>query len=219
LFTYSTTKQVNGKYLILSGNHRIKAAIKAKQRRVLILFGLEADFDKNRSLALQLSHNAVVGQDDPIILQDIYSDIDDLLYKEYTGIVDEILQSIKPVELADLPQPEIPLHELRFVFCQADREYVQRVLAQLERYGINKQEDAVEVGDIDRFIDIIRLVKKHVNIQDHSIPTSPVQRKCADHFVEVEIRGGRGDFFSISGIFSEYLTEILSYVLSEIFAR
>ena len=77
-------KQSDGKYMMLSGNHRIKAAIKAEQRRVLILFGLEADFDKNRRLALQLSHNAIVGQDNPLVLRDIYSEIDDLLNKEYT---------------------------------------------------------------------------------------------------------------------------------------
>jgi len=174
-------KQNDGKYLILSGNHRIKAAIKAKQRRVLILFGLEMDFDKNRRLSLQLSHNAVVGQDDPIILRDIYSEIDNLLSKEYTGLLDEMLQSVKPVELADLPQPEIPLYELRFVFCRAEREYVQQVLDQLDRRGNNKQEDAVVIGDPDRFIDIITLVKNHIDIQDRSIAFLRMCRICDDY--------------------------------------
>ncbi|HBT77032.1 MAG TPA: chromosome partitioning protein ParB [Planctomycetaceae bacterium] len=174
-------KQSDGKYLILSGNHRIKAAVKAKQRRVLILFGLEADFDKNRRLALQLSHNAIVGEDDPLILRDIYSEIDDLLSKEYTGLIDEMLQSIKPVELADLPQPEIPLYELRFVFCQAEREYVHQVLDQLERHGVSKQESAVVIGDPDRFIEVITLVKKHIDIQDRSIALLHMCRICDDY--------------------------------------
>ena len=174
-------KQSNGKYLILSGNHRIKAAVKAKQRRVLILFGLEDNFDRNRSLALQLSHNAVVGQDDPLILHDIYSDIDDPLSKEYTGIIDEMLKSIKPIELADLPQPEIPLYELRFVFCRADREYVRRVLDQLEQQCVNKQEDAVVIGDIDRFIDVMTLIKKHANIHDRSVALLRMCQVCEDY--------------------------------------
>jgi len=174
-------KKNDGKYLVLSGNHRIKAAIKAKQRRVLILFGLDADFDKNRRLALQLSHNAVVGQDDPFILRDIYSEIDSLISREYTGIIDEILQSIKPMELADLPQPEIPLYELRFVFCRADREHVQQVLDQLERRGAHKQEDAVVIGDPDQFIHIITLVKQYFNIQDRSIALLRMCQICEDY--------------------------------------
>jgi hypothetical protein len=95
--------------------------------------------------------------------------------------MDEILQSIKPVELADLPQPEIPLYELRFVFCKAEREYVQQVLDQLERRGANKQEDAVVIGEPDRFIDIISLVKKHIDIQDRSIALLRMCRICDDY--------------------------------------
>jgi hypothetical protein len=174
-------RQNDNKYLILSGSHRIKAAVKAKQRRVLILFGLEADFDINRSLSLQLSHNAVVGQDDPFILRDIYSEIDDLMSKEYTGIIEEMLRSIEPIELATLTQPDIPLHELRFVFCQADREYVQQILDQLERQGTNKKEDAVVIGDFDRFVDALTLVKKHVNIQDRSIALPRMCQICEDY--------------------------------------
>ena len=174
-------RQNDGKYLILSGNHRIKAAIKAKQRRVLILFGLDAEFDKNRRLAMQLSHNAIVGEDDPLILRDIFSDIDDLLSKEYTGLIDEMLQTIEPLELVGLSQPEIPLHELRFVFCHADREYIQQVLDQLEQWKPNKQQDAVVIGDFDRFIDMITLVKKHINIQDRSIAFLHLCKICEDY--------------------------------------
>jgi hypothetical protein len=174
-------KQSDDKYLILSGNHRIKAAVKAKQQRVLILFGLEADFDKNRCLALQLSHNAVIGQDDPLILRNIYSEIDNLMSKEYTGILDEMIQSIKPIEIADLPQPEISLYELRFVFCRADREHVQQVLDQLEQQGISKQEGAIVIGNPDHFIDMLTFVKKHSNIHDRSVALIRMCQICEDY--------------------------------------
>jgi hypothetical protein len=117
----------------------------------------------------------------PLILRDIYLDIDDLMSKEYTGIIDDMIQSIKTIDLAVLPQPEIPLHELRFVFCQADRDCVQRVLDQLEQQSVNSQEDAVVVADIDRFIDAITLVKKHVNVHDRSIALLRMCQICEEH--------------------------------------
>ena len=72
-------------------------------------------------------------------------------------------------------------YELRFVFCQADREHVRQVLDQLERQGINKQEDAIVITEPDRFIDILTLVKKHSNIHDRSIALLRMCQICEDY--------------------------------------
>lgn len=174
-------KQENGKYLILSGNHRIKAAIRAKQKRVLILFGTEADFDKNRRLAVQLSHNAILGEDDQGILKELYLEIDDLFSKEYTGLVDELLLRYEPVKLPEISEVDIPLHELHFTFCHADREYVNKILNRLELTGSHPEKNAVVIADMDRFVEVVSLVKKHTHVRDRSIALIKMCQICEEY--------------------------------------
>lgn len=42
-------------------------------------------------IAIQLSHNAIVGQDDPDILKKLYDKILDIDLKEYSGLDDKTL--------------------------------------------------------------------------------------------------------------------------------
>lgn len=173
-------KQENGKYMIVSGNHRIKAAIRAKQERVLILYGLEVDFDKNRQLAVQLSHNAIVGEDDNDILKELYYEIDDLFNKEYTGIVDDLLRDYEPVKLSEWSEMDIPLYELTFSFCQTDHEYVQQILDRLELMR-GSNEPAIVLGDMDRFVEVMTQIKKRKHVRDRSIAFLRMCQICEDH--------------------------------------
>ena len=55
---------------VLSGNHRVQAAIEAGIEQVLVLV-LHGDLSKARRIAIQLSHNALVGTDDPTLLAEL----------------------------------------------------------------------------------------------------------------------------------------------------
>ena len=53
----------DGRLEVLSGNHRVKASIEAGIPHILVLAVTE-ELDKSRRIAIQLSHNALVGEDD-----------------------------------------------------------------------------------------------------------------------------------------------------------
>ena len=86
----------SGKYKVISGNHRVKSAIKAGLTRILVLFGTPDVFDEQRQVAIQLSHNAISGQDDISILQELYASLKDLGLKAYTGI-DAFIENVDAV--------------------------------------------------------------------------------------------------------------------------
>src|ERR1700722_348380 len=67
--------------VVISGNHRVSAAIKA---------GIEgtAPLTRQQFVALQLSHSAIAGQDDPNILRSLYDELD-FGWKEYSGLTDD----------------------------------------------------------------------------------------------------------------------------------
>lgn len=53
-------KLEDGKYEIISGNHRVRASIDAGLEKILVLVITE-ELSKSKRIAMQLSHNALVG--------------------------------------------------------------------------------------------------------------------------------------------------------------
>ena len=67
-------REEDGRLRVLSGNHRVKAAIAAGVEQTMVLVAREPK-DQDERLAIQLSHNAIAGQDDLLILKDLWESI------------------------------------------------------------------------------------------------------------------------------------------------
>lgn len=59
-------REPDGRLLVLSGNHRVQAAVHAGLEEVLILV-IDKELTRQEQVAVQLSHNAIEGRDDPVI--------------------------------------------------------------------------------------------------------------------------------------------------------
>lgn len=77
------------KYLVLSGNHRLKAGIDAGIQKFVVLY-TDKDLEKQEQVAIQLSHNAIEGKDDLVILKELWSQVVDVNWKQYIGFDDSI---------------------------------------------------------------------------------------------------------------------------------
>ena len=72
---------------VLSGNHRVAAAIDAGLEEAACITILDP-IPRDRFSAIQLSHNAIEGEDDTSILEELYG-ILDLDLKAYSGLTDD----------------------------------------------------------------------------------------------------------------------------------
>lgn len=168
----------SGKYKVLSGNHRVKSAIKAALPRILVLFGTPDVFDEQKQLALQLSHNAISGQDDISILQELYASLKDLGLKAYTGIDEKELFKYKSLDFSGISEQDIALNEVNFMFCDVNMEYTEKVFDALDQKGIDPEKDALVIGSIDRFVEIMTRCKKKLNIKNRSVALLAMCRIC-----------------------------------------
>lgn len=87
-------KQKNGKYLVISGNHRVKAARAAGLNQIHILYCHENEISNDEQLAIQLSHNSIKGSDDLIILKELVESINSMEYKEFAFINEEDFEEL-----------------------------------------------------------------------------------------------------------------------------
>ena len=168
----------SGKFKVLSGNHRVKSAIKAGLSHILVLFGTPDVFDEQRQLAIQLSHNAISGQDDISILQELYASLKDLGLKAYTGIDEKELFKYHSLDFSGISEQDIALNPVNLMFCDVNKEYTEKVFDDLNSRGLDPEKDSIVAGSIDRFVEIMTKCKKHLNIKNRSVAVLAMCRIC-----------------------------------------
>jgi len=172
---FSMKRTEDSKYLILSGNHRIKAAIKAKLEYVLIMYIDEVS--KDRQIAYQLSHNSLVGKDDVQMLKDIFEEIKSIENKKYSGINDLHFIDIEKLNITTITDADIELTEMKFLFIESRAKDVQKILAILEKQKIDSN-TALVVGKFEEFVKTMTAVKKVYNIKSNTVAFSKMIDIC-----------------------------------------
>jgi len=110
--------EVNGGLVVLSGNHRVKASLAVGLSEIPII-RIKGEISSERMVAIQLSHNAISGEDDPNILRELYDTLP-LLEQMYSGLTDSDLGVLEDPELAALAV-ELPKHqEMTIAFLPDD---------------------------------------------------------------------------------------------------
>lgn len=114
-------RKPDGRGVVLSGNHRVKAAIEAGLDEVIWLETTD-DLTHEQEVAIQLSHNAISGQDDPAVLAQLYSSLDDLDWRAYSGLDDKTLELLADVDVSKLAEANLDYQMLNITFLPADME-------------------------------------------------------------------------------------------------
>jgi len=114
-------RQENGRLLVLSGNHRLKAAIEAGVRENLVLL-IDKPLSKQRQLAIQLSHNAIEGQDDEQILKELYLEIDELEASIYSGLSTELVEKLTSIDFTTISEQRPLFKEISLLFLPEEIE-------------------------------------------------------------------------------------------------
>jgi hypothetical protein len=104
---------------VLSGNHRVQAALKAGITHADVIEIL-SDLSDDRRLAIQLSHNALTGRDDPTTLREIYEGMQ-LEWQKYSAVHEDMFKLDEATALG-LGIPIAKYEELVIAFLPEDRE-------------------------------------------------------------------------------------------------
>lgn len=158
----------DGKFEIISGNHRVKASIAAGLDSIPVLFGEESDFSKERRIAIQLSHNSIFGDDDFQLLKELYSELDSIDYKKYSGIDEQELFKNEPLEIVPIRSEDFEMTPIQFVFCDSKVQKIEETLEKLEKMGTTKKTYKV-IGDVQDFLEIFTKWSTRNNVKSRSV--------------------------------------------------
>lgn len=81
----------DGKFVLISGEHRYKALLKGGYDKAPCIYTDENNLSRDEIIALQTSHNSLHGSDDKSILKRLFDEIQSIEFKEIAHInIDEI---------------------------------------------------------------------------------------------------------------------------------
>ena len=146
----------DGKLEVLSGNHRVKASIEAGLPWIMVLVITE-EMEKSKRIAIQLSHNALVGEDDQSILANLWAQIESVADKLYSGLDSEAIKELGDVELVNFSTPQVPAHMVTFMFTDGEKDQLSEVLDMLADAA--KSSSAVYVCPSEHYVPFTKLIK------------------------------------------------------------
>ena len=159
--------KVGEKYHVLSGNHRLQAGIKAGIKTFLVLY-TDRDLSRSEEVDIQLSHNAIEGEDDLTILKSLWDEIDELGDKMYAGLDDKVLKALDDVTLGPLSEVDIMYQEAMFLFLPGEKDRLDRSFAEAMKFVDAKTVDIFRFEEFDRLIDALAAVKKAYKIENRA---------------------------------------------------
>lgn len=121
----------NEEFLIVSGHHRIRAARSAGLTEIFIMV-LEEELTRDQIVAKQLAHNALTGYDDPIMLKDLYMEIQNINAKLESGILDGEMAIDLPTVSVDELTFDFDYEILNILFLPKQVQKLDEVLARIE---------------------------------------------------------------------------------------
>ncbi|MDP2167962.1 MAG: ParB N-terminal domain-containing protein [Thermodesulfovibrionales bacterium] len=120
-------KREDGSLLALSGNHRVQAAVHAGVESILALV-LDRPLSREEQVAIQLSHNAIEGKDDPVVLKDLWDEIEDIDLKLYAGLDSELLKELEKMEFDSIAEARLDFRQVMLLFLPEEAGELKRVM-------------------------------------------------------------------------------------------
>jgi hypothetical protein len=121
-----------GDEVVLSGNHRVQAAIDADLPVVTCLL-LDQPLSPQRRVAIQLSHNAITGTDDPGLLAELYTSIGDVDLRAYCGLDDKTLDLLGVVQPEAFGEEPLAYATVALLFLPDEAERLAAVFEEATR--------------------------------------------------------------------------------------
>lgn len=156
-----------GSLLVLSGNHRVKASIEAGIELILVIVD-KRSMSHSQKVAIQLSHNAIAGQDDEAILASLWGEIDNINAKLYAGLDSKMIEKLENEKYMAFNPAQIPTKQMVFWFIPGEIEKIEAIFEE----GTLTAGDSTHVVSHEtygRLVDLIIKVKKKENIKNSAL--------------------------------------------------
>lgn len=119
----------------------------------------------------------LVGKDDMQMLKDIYSEMESIEAKEFSGLDDLKFKEVNSINTLSISDADIELTEMKFLFVENVKNNVNTVLNALEDQKLDENSRIV-VGSFEDYIKVLTEVKKKYGIKSVSVAFGKMIEIC-----------------------------------------
>jgi hypothetical protein len=182
----------DGRLVVLLGNHRTKAAIAAGLATIPVMEVKGDDLTAERLLAIQLSHNAITGEDDENILKELYDSLD-VMEKLYSGLTDADFGGVEELDLSKLTIGAPRYEEVTMLFLPEDREVFIDVMEKLGKGAAKAKRYFARLEDFELFERAIVAVQDTLNIHNQALAMLAMSELALERLNQLETANGDGE--------------------------
>jgi len=157
---------IGGKLEVLSGNHRVRAALDAGVEKAAVIEILTPLTDEQK-IAIQLSHNAIAGDDDPNVLRELYEGLG-FQFQEYSGLTDDAFD-LDDLDMTVLSVGQPFYEEIVVSFLPEDAKIFTDFLAQVEKKKTDSKRLVGHYKDFNTLFDTLVDVKEHAGVHNAAV--------------------------------------------------
>lgn len=161
---YHEDGKYKGKYEVISGNHRVKAAEMAGLVTINVMWVDSKEITNDEKRAIQLSHNSIHGQDDLELLREIVSEIEDGEYREYAHIDETRFEELDKMEYSVI-QPTNEVVDMSFTFYDVAKVAFDDLCTEIESRDAYEELVLLPKDTLDRFNETAAKIQKKYQIK------------------------------------------------------
>lgn len=124
-------REKDGALTVLSGNHRVQAAVAAGIQEILVLV-INRDLSHEERVSIQLSHNAIEGKDDPVILKELWQEILDIDLKIYAGLSTDIIKDLEKLSFTPIAEIRLDYKQIILSFLPEEENELRTLLEEID---------------------------------------------------------------------------------------
>lgn len=167
-------RKENGRFVMISGHHRLRACKKLHYKTIGILYVDEAELSRDEIIAIQLSHNSLHGEDDKNILKRLFAQIQSIDFKKFAHIN---MEEIKPVASEGLSLFAMKEnYTITIILYNNSIDSINELICDIKE--VRKSSDVVLLADQDPneewYLNLIKTIRNTYHIKSTNVAFSKI---------------------------------------------
>lgn len=172
-------------YVGCSGNHRVRAAIEAKLPSIKVQV-TDQQLSKAKRLAIQLSHNAITGEDDPFTLKQLYDSIEDVDMRRYSGLDDVTLGLLENISMDPIGEAQLDFVPITFLFLPHELEDMKEQMDKAQKVIKGDELWLASLSQYDRMVQALHAASKAYGVKNMATALEIVLRTFEAHLTDLQ---------------------------------
>ncbi|MGD0489249.1 MAG: hypothetical protein ABSB94_18940 [Syntrophorhabdales bacterium] len=130
----------------------------------ILIMVIDRELTREEQVAIQLSHNAIDGKDDPLMLRQLWDEIKQIDLKLYAGLDSEIIKELEKIQFVSISEARLEYKEMKLLFLPEQSEALRSMLTEIDQVFSADEHYLLSRAHYEAIFNLLLDVKDKCNI-------------------------------------------------------